>query len=336
MSVSLTLLTGFLGAGKTTVLNHLVRHGSERRLGVLVNDFGDIDIDADLVARADGETITLANGCICCTIRDDLVLTMFRLLHRDDPPEHIVVECSGVSDPAEVLRGFDDARMHDIVRIESVVAVVDAERFHEVSFVDEPLALHQVVVSDLAILNKTDLIEPEQVDEAEQRLQSVVPDVRMLRAERGVVPVDLVLGTGRFDLDRLLQRAAEPKGSLPRHDELYRPWSFSSVGTFDPGALRAALDELPVGIIRAKAIVQVEGVADRQVIVHVVGKRVEVTAGEPWGPGPRRSAIVAIGKAGSFDPQALTRRFEACVTSRGGGATSVLGRWVRRLWPTRG
>ena len=123
------------------------------------DDFGAINIDAELVAAVDGETITLQNGCICCTIKDDLLLSLFRLLRRPDPPAHVLIEASGVSDPAEVLKSFDDARVLDVVRLAAVIVVVDAEQYAAVEYRDQPLALHQLLVADLVILNKLDLID---------------------------------------------------------------------------------------------------------------------------------------------------------------------------------
>ncbi len=352
-AVTITLLAGFLGAGKTTVLNHLVRNAPEgSRLGVLVNDFGAINIDAELVAAVDGETITLQNGCICCTIKDDMLLSLFRLLRRPDAPAHVLIEASGVSDPAEVLKSFDDARMFDIVRLASVIVVVDAEQYAAVEYRDQPLALHQLLVADLVILNKLDCLEPDAAEAVVHKIRGTAPDVRLLRAVYGRVPVELVLGVGRFDLDRALQHAPEEASPTVHvhehahehehehehtdHELVFARWSYSSPRALSLPALREFLDTLPPAIYRAKGILELAG-DERRVIVQVVGKRVELKRDAPWGDDEARvSKLVAIGRAGGFDPEALTTAIEDCAShSRGAGQalTGGVRGWIRRLWP---
>ena len=330
--VALTLIAGFLGAGKTTVLNHLVRHNPGGRLGVLVNDFGEINVDAELVANADGETVTLANGCICCTIKDDLVLTLFRLLHRPDPPRHIVVECSGISDPAAVLASFADAQLHGIVRVDSVVVVADAEQLLELEFRHQPMALHQLVSADLVVLNKVDLVAAEAHEGVEAKLRAVVPQARIVRAEHGQVPFELLMGTGRFDPARLADHDHEHEHEH-EHEHGFASVSWAGTRPLSLERLRAALDELPVAVYRAKGIVHIDGLDEVQVIVHVVGKRVELERGEPWGAGVRASKLVAIGAAGSFDTEAVRASFAACEVEPGAGVGARLSSWIRRVWP---
>jgi G3E family GTPase len=339
-TVKLTLLAGFLGAGKTTLLNELVRAEHGVRVGVIVNDFGEINIDAELVASTDGDTVTLANGCICCTIRDDLLLTLFRLLHRDDAPEHVIIECSGVSDPAAVLRGFEEARLYDIVDIDAVVVVVDAEQMMTLEFRDEPLALHQLAVADLVVLNKTDLVDEAQLEAVEAKVLQTVPGVRVLHAVRGAVDFNLLLGVGKFDPSRHLpdtagvhvHDAGEPSHAHDDHDTVYARWSFTSDRPLQPDRVRAALDALPVGVYRAKGILHVQGEPNRRVVVQVVGRRVEVELGEYWGEAEKRSALVAIGLRDGVDAQALDAAFRACEVAEPVSGGTLLAQWVRSLW----
>ncbi len=341
-TVRLTLLAGFLGAGKTTLLNALVRAEHGVRVGVIVNDFGEINIDAELVASTDGDTVTLANGCICCTIRDDLLLTLFRLLHREDAPEHVIIECSGVSDPAAVLRGFEEARLYDIVDIDAVVVVVDAEQMMTLEFRDQPLALHQLAVADLVVLNKLDLVDEEEAAAVEARVLQTVPGVRVLRAVRGAVPFGLLLGVGAFDPAKHLpdpsnvhvhDAAAVAEHEHDDHDTVYARWSFTSERPLQPDRVRAALDALPVGVYRAKGILHVQGEPHRRVVVQVVGRRVEVELGEPWEDAAKRSQLVAIGLREGVDAEALEAAFRACEVEEAISSTALLARWVRSVWP---
>ncbi|MCR9160617.1 MAG: CobW family GTP-binding protein [Nannocystaceae bacterium] len=343
-TVKLTLLAGFLGAGKTTLLNALVRAEHGVRVGVIVNDFGEINIDAELVASTDGDTVTLANGCICCTIRDDLLLTLFRLLHRDDAPEHVIIECSGVSDPAAVLRGFEEARLYDIVDIDAAVVVVDAEQMMTLEFRDEPLALHQLAVADLVVLNKVDLVDDDQIAAVKSRVLETVPGVRILESVRGNVDFDLLLGTGRFDPSKHLPEpadvhvhAATTEGGHAHeaHDTVYATWSFTSDRPLQPDRVRAALDALPVGVYRAKGLLYVQGEPNRRVVVQVVGRRVEVELGEYWGDAKKHSQFVTIGLRDGVDPEVLEASFRACEVEEAPGGVALLAKWVRSLWPTK-
>lgn len=344
-TVKLTLLAGFLGAGKTTLLNALVRAEHGVRVGVIVNDFGQINIDAELVASTDGDTVTLANGCICCTIRDDLLLTLFRLLHRDDAPEHVIIECSGVSDPAAVLRGFEEARLYDIVDIDAVVVVVDAEQMMTLEFRDEPLALHQLAVADLVVLNKVDLVDEAQLEVVEAKVLKTVPGVRVLHSVRGQVEFDLLLGIGKFDPARHLPDAADVHvhetghsdhgHAHEDHDTVYSTWSFTSDRPLQPDRIRAALDALPVGVYRAKGILYVQGEPNRRVVVQVVGRRIEVELGEHWDGAQKRSQLVTIGLRDGVDDDALEAAFRACEVQETPSGVSLLAQWVRARWPRK-
>lgn len=343
-TVKLTLLAGFLGAGKTTLLNELVRAEHGVKVGVIVNDFGEINIDAELVASTDGDTVTLANGCICCTIRDDLLLTLFRLLHRDDSPDHVVIECSGVSDPAAVLRGFEEARLYDIVDVDATVVVVDAEQMMALEFRDQPLAIHQLAVADLVVLNKIDLVDEDELAAVEAKVQQTVPGVRVLHAIRGRLDFDLLLGTGRFDPARHLPESADvhvhaADGPVDHahdaHDLVFATWSFTSDVPLQPDRVRAALDALPVGIYRAKGILSIQGEPNRRVIVQVVGRRVEVELGDYWGDSPKRSQLVTIGLRDGVDPEALEASLRACEVEESPSGMSLLAHWVRSVWPQK-
>lgn len=206
MSIPLTLLTGFLGAGKTTLLNRILHADHGLRVAVLVNDFGAINIDTQLVVGVEGETISLANGCICCTIRDDLLQAALQLVERADPPEYIIVETSGVSDPEAVAVTFLLPELRSRIQLDSILTVVDAEQVLSLTGADALLAEDQVALADIVILNKVDLATPELLEQVRAWVEEVAPRARVLETVHGNAPLELLLGVGAFSPERLHQR----------------------------------------------------------------------------------------------------------------------------------
>ncbi|MCU0514831.1 MAG: GTP-binding protein [Anaerolineae bacterium] len=206
--VPLTIISGFLGAGKTTLLNHILHGQHGLKIAVLVNDFGAINIDARLVVGVEGETVNLANGCICCTIRGDLLAETLRLLRRPEPPQYIIVETSGVSDPMAVANTFFLPELQPVVRLDSILVVVDADQLLTLQDEQADLSLDQIAVADIVVVNKVDLVSAEHLAEIRTVVRRMIPDVRLLETTFGRVPLPLVLGVGLYAPERLAQRSA--------------------------------------------------------------------------------------------------------------------------------
>ncbi|HBK66094.1 MAG TPA: cobalamin biosynthesis protein CobW, partial [Cyanobacteria bacterium UBA11166] len=186
-----TIITGFLGSGKTTLLNHILNNRQDLKVAVLVNEFGDINIDSQLLVSLDEDMVELSNGCICCTINDGLVDAIYRVLEREDPVDYMVIETTGVADPLPIVLTLVGTELRDLIRLDSVLAVVDTETFTPDHF-DSEAALKQVAFSDIVILNKTDLVNPEKIAELEGYIQTIKVGSRIIQSQYGKVPLPLI------------------------------------------------------------------------------------------------------------------------------------------------
>jgi len=332
-AVPITILTGFLGAGKTTLLNRILTGNHGLRVGVLVNDFGSINIDAELVVGIDGNMISLANGCVCCQIRDDLVESVVDLIARPESVEYILLEASGVADPAGIFATFNDASLRDRIRLDSVVCVVDAEQVF--AHPEYPplmdLKLRQVGFADMLILNKVGLAGPEQLEKVRAWLDEHFNRLRIFETDYCLVPYEILLGVGRFDPVvnlRTFESACTEAGCHDEghdhhgrdHSKMFSTWSYETNEPLALAALREHLRKLPGNIYRAKGVVYSTDEPQRRVVLQVVGRRVDISVEKPWGGRAPRTRIVAIGAAGSIDANMLGKTFDSCIASATVGA----------------
>ena len=312
--VPMLVLTGFLGAGKTTMLNRILEGEHGLRVAVLVNDFGDMNIDADLVTGVRAGVVTLANGCVCCTIRDDLIETVLAAIDLPERPEYIVLEASGVAEPSGIATTFSIPELRGRIRLDSVTCVLDAEQVLEVPELME-LKIWQAAFADLLVLNKVDLVDRAQVGRVTAWLDSRMHRYRLIETAWCDVPVELLMSAGRFGAQALAALPGPgPVGAAAT--QALETWSFETDEPLDLASLRDVAAHLPAGVYRAKGIVRVTEIADRPVILHVVGRRVDLSAGLPWGDSERRTRIVAIGASGAL-ADGLSGMLSGCVAVPG-------------------
>lgn len=322
--VPVTILTGFLGSGKTTLLNHLLFSDHGLRVAVVVNDFGKVNIDAQMIVGVDeDEMVNLANGCICCTIRDDLLSAMVRLLKRPEPPEYIIIETSGVSDPASVAMTFTLPELEPYMQLDSILTVIDAEQGGD-SLEDEMffLAMQQVGVADIVILNKVDLVEPPRLEHLKKWVREIIPKARIIESTFGKVPPELILGVGLYAPERLHERAVSDvhvheAGDSIDHDHahdhslVFETYTWRSDQPIEYRALRKVIERLPTTIYRVKGIVNLEDEPNERAILQVVGRRANLGFGAPWGSEPKRTELVFIAEHGGLDRALLEDQMNA-------------------------
>ena len=313
--VPVTVLTGYLGAGKTTLLNRLLTETHGGRYAVIVNEFGEIGIDNELVVSADEEVFEMNNGCICCTVRGDLIRIVGNLLKRKSHLDAILIETTGLADPAPVVQTFFvDEDVRERTRLDSIITVVDAK--HLTARLDDSYeAAEQIAFADVILLNKIDLMGERELADAEARVRAINLTAVIRRTQRCRLPVTELLDRHAFDLDRIL--AVEPallSEDDHQHDEAVRSVSLRQCRPLDPEKFEVWITDLLCSrgqdLLRTKGIVDFRGSISRYVF-QAVHMYCEGCLGKHWLPGERReSKLVFIGR--NLDAGALRASFAAC------------------------
>jgi G3E family GTPase len=311
MPVPVVLVAGFLGAGKTTVVNHLLAHADGRRIAAVVNDFGAINIDAELITGAADGVVSLSNGCICCSLESDLLRTLAALLRRDPRPELIVIETSGVADPTDIVRNLLDPMIWREAPLETVLCVVDATT--PIAMLDDALLRSQVRAADVVALSKVDLANVEQRTQVREAVRALRPAAVVVDAPHGEVPHSLLFPS---DLDHV----PAPRESGPRELRQSRPaadrfetLSWTSERPLSLSRLQQAINRLAPKLARAKGLFDTIEQPGKSMVFQFAGGRATLAASGTLPAGKPRTRIVFVAEIGVLSRAEIDSVMDGCI-----------------------
>lgn len=323
-----SIITGFLGSGKTTLLNHILTQQQGLKTAVLVNEFGEIGIDNELIIKSDDDIVELNNGCICCTINEDLVKTVHKILERKEKLDYLIVETTGVADPLPIAVTFLSTELRGKTRLDSIITIVDCDNFYAKTKEESIAAKQQITYADIILLNKTDLVESQVVAKIEDKIRQQRPSVRILQTVKGNVALPLILSVGLFESDRYFQEETSHSEHHHEHshehhhhhhehhhhsehldEDGFTSLSFETEQPLDIRKFQYFLDnQLPESVFRAKGILWLKGSTARH-IFHLSGKRFGIEDDE-W-KGVPKNQLVFIGQ--NLEQERLKELLEGCI-----------------------
>jgi len=309
--VPVTIVTGFLGSGKSTLLNQMLQNKTGRKIGVIVNDFGSINIDQEMIKEVVGSVVTLDNGCICCSLRTDLIGSVLGLATSDEKPDHIVIEASGVADPHMIAESFLGTEIWDKVVLDGVITVVDAEQVLDFDFEEIKLAKSQIACADIVLLNKIDLASNKQADKVYKWIREQIKGVHIFETVKCDLPIEVLLGINGKDLsNETFQNGIEThvyditeKKHAHTHDHalVFDTWTYTSDDAMDLNRLQHVFSQLPYSVLRVKGFIKTSDNPETKLVFQLVGRRATMADHGSWANESGQTRLVFISRHGTVN-----------------------------------
>lgn len=310
-----TIITGYLGSGKTTLVNHILTNNKKIKFAVIVNEFGEIGIDNELIVKTKEDIIELSNGCICCQVRGDLINMILNILKKHKNMQHLIIETSGVANPIPVAQTFFLKELQQLTDLDAIITVVDADHFEH--NLKQSNGEDQIKAADIILLNKKETVSDKKREHIKKEIQNRAPHARIIETSQSIIPLELILNIGQFDVKRFIDKKGEWKEEDHDHDEFGNhiekdgiiSFMFKAEKPLDIQKFQLFAQNIPEAIFRSKGIIYFKGL-ENKAVYQQVGRRIDVKTELLWQKEKKQTTLIFIGK--DFDPQKIEEALKRC------------------------